>query len=119
MKWWTALRHCVYCGVCLVPGHVEPHGRDTATRDHLFPKSRNGRDTVDACAYCNEKKADRDLLDWMTSRSLADRRQAVKRLPGTQEPMKLSSLQTRYIAARRVARARERRLDDIAADQLD
>lgn len=85
--WWITLRHCVYCGVCLVPGHVQPHGRDTASRDHLVPKSMGGRETVDACEHCNGKKKNSWLEDWLKSRSLADRRRAVKQLPGTQEPV--------------------------------
>jgi 5-methylcytosine-specific restriction endonuclease McrA len=51
---------CQYCG--WVDKHVK-NERNGLTRDHVFPKSRGGKDewtnVVAACGPCNSKKADR------------------------------------------------------------
>lgn len=47
---------CWYCGASLKGGK--------RTRDHVVPKSKGGRQTVDACRACNNRKADMSLEDF-------------------------------------------------------
>ena len=49
---------CCYCG------------KEEATRDHLIPRNKVGRELgsdnlIQACKSCNSSKGDRDLLEWM------------------------------------------------------
>lgn len=53
---------CCYCG------------KGEATRDHLIPRSKVGRELgsdnlIQACKSCNSSKGDRDLFEWMEKRS--------------------------------------------------
>ena len=57
---WT----CIYCGIR--PGDMRKGkvmGRDQFTLDHIFPRSRGGKNTwgntACACAECNQRKGDR------------------------------------------------------------
>lgn len=51
--------HCTYCGKLLSNGN--------RTKDHVIPKCRGGQDLtnnlVPACAYCNQQKSDKILVD--------------------------------------------------------
>jgi len=51
-------RWCFYCDVQLT--------RQTASRDHVIPKSHGGRTrhTVDCCKPCNERKATMTLAQF-------------------------------------------------------
>lgn len=66
---------CFYCKIDVIP--VFPGQRkqndDSATRDHIIPKSRITYDsskyinhnTIMACAKCNRKRGDMDFIDFM------------------------------------------------------
>ena len=47
---------CYYCGASLKGGR--------RTRDHVVPKSKGGRKTVDACQPCNTRKAAMSLEEF-------------------------------------------------------
>lgn len=55
--------HCRYCGCATVLGG---EGDNAATRDHVVPKSRGGKQAgnlVLACARCNSMKSNRTVAD--------------------------------------------------------
>jgi 5-methylcytosine-specific restriction endonuclease McrA len=57
--------YCIYCGI--------PLTYDTATLDHIIPKSRRGTDQlanlVLCCNQCNEEKGCLSLQNFITSRN--------------------------------------------------
>jgi hypothetical protein len=56
---------CHWCGVPMTARNGQPKDPTDATRDHVFPKSRGGKDRVWACLRCNTLKGNMDPMDWV------------------------------------------------------
>lgn len=107
-------QNCLYCGVELVSGRVQQHGPETATRDHIYPKSKGGRTVVQCCEWCNFKKANKPVGEWLASESLAGRRAAVLATAGAIKPVEDGRVMAIYehavgLAVLRAQRAQIRR----------
>lgn len=57
---------CSYCGVNMTLSLGQPN---TATRDHVVPRSAGGPteawNIVAACSCCNSRKGDKPLVEWL------------------------------------------------------
>lgn len=63
---------CFYCGraVWKVPfkSHQKPN-LDALTKDHVYPKSKGGVETVPACCACNHDKTNLSLEEYRVIRA--------------------------------------------------
>lgn len=99
-------KQCAYCGVTLTStGHgvgvpsrfasqsAQDNWRwDGRSWDHVVPKSVGGSLLVPSCCWCNSKKGDMSLKDWLASQELTLRRSMVAQREPDAEPMDPSLL---------------------------
>ncbi len=63
------------CKYCLAPMVLDGHGNNRATRDHVRPKARGGKQAgnlVAACARCNNMKADQPVRAFVRSQTMLE-----------------------------------------------
>lgn len=96
-------RQCSFCGVTMTfyeaidrskkmsPAEVQSL-YDSKTWDHLIPRSVGGKLTVPCCQWCNRKKGDSSLSDFLASEALSLRRKMVLQREPDAEPMSESIL---------------------------
>lgn len=98
-------KQCSFCGVTMTPhrGLANQSKKslsasesqsiyDAKTWDHLIPRSVGGKLTVPCCQWCNLKKGDSSLSDFLASEALNLRRKLVLQREPDAEPMSESIL---------------------------
>ena len=74
-NWWQDDRRnwCAYCGKKLV-WEKNTAAQQSATRDHVLPKSNGGKVMIPSCVGCNKAKANRSAAEFVTSKYFAQNR---------------------------------------------